>query len=167
MLVRLIQTIQGKVLLMRLTVKRHFKLPSLLLGLILVVTVVTLFINVNRAAVNNQLAALDLIPKPELLTELYFNDNANLPTTATSKQAISFTFVIHNLETTDYQYVYDVAVDAIGIRHIVDSGNVLVKNNQYYIKNEKLNLMNFPGRQNVVVELTNIHQSIDFWVANS
>ncbi len=152
---------------MRLTVKRHFKLPSLLLGLVLVVTVVTLFINVNRAAVNNQLAALDLIPKPELLTELYFNDNANLPTTATSKQTISFTFVIHNLETTDYQYVYDVAVDAIGIRHIVDSGNVLVKNNQYYIKNEKLNLMNFPGRQNVVVELTNIHQSIDFWVANS
>jgi len=53
------------------------------------------------------------------------------------------------------------------IRHIVDSGKVLVKNNQYYVKNEKFNLMNSPGRQEVVVELIHLHQSIDFWIGNN
>ncbi len=122
-----------------------------------------IFFNLNRASVNNELVTLDLIPKPEKLTELYFNNNANLPSSATSNQVISFAFVIHNLETTDYQYAYDVSVNANGTRHIVDSGNVLVKNNQYYVKMEKFNLMNSPVSQEVVVELTNKQQSIGFW----
>lgn len=148
---------------MRLTSKQLFKLASLLLGVTLVVGML-IFFNLNRAFIYNELVTLDLVPKPEKLTELYFNNNANLPSSATSKQAISFAFVIHNLETTDYQYVYDVSVNANGTRHIVDSGDVLVKNNQYYVKNEKFNLMNSPGRQEIVVELTNKQQSIDFWI---
>jgi len=146
---------------MHLTIKQLFKLATLLLGVTLVVAML-IFFNLNRASVYNELVTLDLVPKPEKLTELYFNNNANLPSSATSKQAISFAFVIHNLETTDYQYVYDVSVNANGTRHIVDSGDVLVKNNQYYVKNEKLNLINSPGRQEIVVELTNKQQSIDF-----
>ncbi len=148
---------------MHLTIKQLFKLATLLLGVTLVVAML-IFFNLNRASVYNELVTLDLVPKPEKLTELYFNNNANLPSSATSKQAISFAFVIHNLETTDYQYVYDVSVNANGTRHIVDSGDVLVKNNQYYVKNEKLNLINSPGRQEIVVELTNKQQSIDFWI---
>lgn len=148
---------------MRLTSKQLFKLASLLLGVTLVVGML-IFFNLNRAFIYNELVTLDLVPKPEKLTELYFNNNANLPSSATSKQAISFAFVIRNLETTDYQYVYDVSVNANGTRHIVDSGDVLVKNNQYYVKNEKFNLMNSPGRQEIVVELTNKQQSIDFWI---
>ena len=123
-----------------------------------------IFFNLNRASVYNELVTLDLIPKPEKLTELYFNNNAKLPSSATNNQVISFTFVIHNLETTDYRYSYDVSVNINGTRHIVDSGNVLVKNNQYSVKNEKFNLMNSSGRQEVVVELTNKRQSIDFWI---
>ena len=148
---------------MHLTIKQLFKLAPLLLGVALVVGVL-IFFNLNRASVYNELVTLDLVPKPEKLTELYFNNSANLPSSATSKQAISFAFVIHNLETTDYLYVYEVSVNVNGTRHIVDSGKVLVKNNQYYVKNEIFNLMNSPGRQEVVVELTNKHQLIDFWV---
>ena len=148
---------------MRLTIKQLLKVASLLLGLILVVAML-ISLNLNRAAIYNGLVTLDLIPQPEKLTELYFNNSANLPSSATGKQAISFTFVIHNLETTDYQYVYDISVNANGTRHIVDSGNVLVKDNQYYVKNEKLKLMNSRGRQEVVVELINMHESIDFWI---
>ena len=55
-------------------------------------------------------------------------------------------------------------VNADGTRHLLNKGNVLVKNNQYYVKNEKFKLMNSSGRQEVVVELTNIQQSIDFWI---
>ena len=152
-----------KVLVMHLSNKQLFKLAYLSLGVTLVVGML-IFYNLNKAAIYNELVTLDLVPKPEKLTELYFDNNANLPSSATSNQAISFAFVIHNLETTDYQYVYVVSVNANGKRHIVDRGNVLVKNNQYYVKNEKFNLMNSPGRQEVVVELTNKQQSIDFWV---
>jgi len=126
---------------------------------------VTIVIGVllNRASIYNELVTLDLLPKPEKLTELYFNNSANLPGHAASNQAISFTFVIHNLETTDCQYVYDVSVNANGARRIVDSGRVFVKDSQYYIKSESFNLMSAPGSQNVTVELTNKRQSIGFW----
>ncbi len=145
------------------TRKQLFKLASeLMIGVTLVVGM-PIFYNFNQVAINNELATLDLIPKPEKLTELYFNDNANLPGSATGNQGISFAFVIHNLETTDYQYAYVVFVNANGTRHIVDSENVMVKNNQYYVKNEQFKLLNSPGSQEVVVELTNKQQSIDFW----
>src|SRR5438128_1693021 len=149
---------------MYLITKQLFKLASLLtIGVTLVVGMV-IFYNLNRVSIHYELVTLDLIPKPEKLTELYFNDNVNLPSSETSNQVISFAFVIHNLETADYLYVYEVSVNVNGTRHIVDSGNVLVKNNQYYAKNEKFKLMNSSGRQEVVVELTNIQQSIDFWI---
>ena len=148
---------------MRTTTKQLFKRASLLVGAVLVVEML-FFLNVNRASIYDKLVTFDLIPKPEKMTELYFNNNADLPDSATSNQEIHFAFVIHNLETTDYQYVYEVSVIANGMRHIVDRGNVLAKDNQYYVRNEEINLMNAPGRREVVVELINMHQSIDFWV---
>lgn len=152
---------------MRPTSKHLFKVTYLLIiGVILVVGPL-IFFNSFRTSIQNALAALDLIPKPEKLTELYFNDNANLPSSATNNQVISFAFVIHNLETSDYQYIYEVSVNLNGIKHIVDSGKLLVKNNQYYVKNEIFKLMNSPGPQEVVVELINLHQSIDFWIGNT
>jgi hypothetical protein len=143
--------------------KQLFKLASLLLGLGLTVVIIVL-LNLNSAAVYNELVALDLIPKPEKLTELYFENSAHLPTSATGSQAISFTFVIHNLETTDYRYAYDVVVIANGKRHVVESGNVLVNNNRSFVKKEEFPLFNSSGRQDIVVELVNLRQSIDFWV---
>src|SRR5438105_4255856 len=121
---------------MHLTTKQLIKLVHLLLGATLVVGVIVFYI-LNRASIYNELATLDLVPKPEKLTELYFNDPVHLPSSATTNQAISFAFVIHNLEVADYQYVYAVSVSVNGTRHIVDSGKVLVKNNQYYVKNEE------------------------------
>lgn len=146
---------------MHMTMKQLLKWGPLLVGVTLIVGML-IFFNLNRASVYNELAALDLIPKPEKLTELYFNDNAKLPD-AVTKQPVSFAFVIHNLETTDYRYVYNVSVNVNGTRHIVDSGSVLVKNNQYYTKNETFNLLNVHGSQEVVIELVNKRQSIDFW----
>ena len=150
-----------EVVLMRLPMKQLFRLVILLMGVTLVVGLLVFF-NLNRAFVYDELTTLNLIPKPERLTELYFNDHANLPKSATSNQEISFAFVIHNLEATDFQFAYDVSVNANGTRHVVDSGKVLIKDNQYYVKNERFNLLDVPGRQEVVVELTNKQQSIGF-----
>src|SRR6266487_5329950 len=96
---------------MHLTSKQLFKLASLLMIGVTLVVGMLIFYNFNRASINNELATLDLIPKPEKLTELYFNENAKLPNSATGNQVISFAFVIHNLETTDYQYAYVVFVN--------------------------------------------------------
>src|ERR1700681_1840649 len=150
---------------MHLTSKQLFKQASLLIGVTSVVGML-IFLSLNRASIYNELVTLNLIPQPEKLTELYFNNNANLPGSATSNQEIHFAFVIHNLEATDYQYVYVVSVNTSGTRYIVDRGTALVKNNQYYVKNEKFHLMQSTGRQNVIVELTNKQQSIDFWIGN-
>ena len=148
---------------MCLNVKRLIKRTPLFIGVALVIAML-IFYNSNRASVYRELVTLDLIPRPETLTELYFNKSADLPSFVTRKQVIHFTFVIHNLEAVDYHYAYNVSVNAHGTRHIVDSGNVLVKDNQYYIKNENISLIDVPGTQDVVVELTNKRQSIDFWV---
>jgi hypothetical protein len=152
-------------LLMHLTKKQFFKLLPLFVGVIVVLGML-IFFNLDRASINNQLAKLDLIPQPEKLTELYFNNNTELPSSVPPNHVISFTFVIHNLETTDYQYAYNVSVLANGSRHIIDSGTVLVKNNQYYLKSENFNLTNVSGKQDVIVELTNKRQSIDFLMGN-
>lgn len=71
-----------------------------------------IFCNLNRASIYNELVMLDLIPKPEKMTEHYFSDHTHLPGAATSNQEISFAFSIHNVETTDYQHVYEVSVNA-------------------------------------------------------
>jgi hypothetical protein len=146
---------------MHLPMKLLFKLVSLLIGVTLVGGMLVFF-NLNRAAIYNELATLDLIPKPEKLTELYFKDHVNLPHSATSNEKISFAFVIHNLEAIDFQYTYAVSVSANGTRHIVDSGKVLVKDDQYYVKNEQFNLLNTSGIQEIAVELPNKQQSIHF-----
>ncbi len=148
---------------MHLVMKQLFKLTPFLIGVTLVAGMLV-FVSLNRAFTYQELVALDLVPKPEKFTELYFNDNTSLPASATSNQSIRFAFAIHNLEAADYQYTYDVVVDAHGTRYIVDRGDVLVKNNQYYVKTEQFKLPNLPGRQEVIVELTNKQQSIDFWI---
>lgn len=149
---------------MRPTTKRLYKPISLLLVAVTFVVGMIIFFNMNGASIQNALVNLDLVPKPEKMTELYFSDPEGLPGSATNSQALNFAFVIHNLEAADYRYVYEVSVNVNGARHIVDSGQVWVKNNQYYIKNEQFKLMSSPGPQEVVVELINLHQSIDYWV---
>jgi hypothetical protein len=154
---------ERKVILMHVTMKQVFKQAPLLIGVAIVVGTLVFF-NMNKALVYNELMALDLIPKPEKLTELYFTNGANLPTSPTNNQVISFTFVIHNLETTDYQYDYDVIVEANGKKSTIDRGQLFIKNNQYYARSEKFKFKKINGSQEVIVELTNKRQSVDFWL---
>lgn len=147
---------------MHLTTRKIFKRAFLLIGVIVVV-VTLIFFNSNKVSIYNELVAFDLIPKPEKLTELYFN-TVDLPDSVTTDQEIRFAFVIHNLEMTNYQYSYVVFVNTHGTRYIVDRGTVLVQNNQYYVKNEQFRLVHSLERRNVTVQLTNKQESIDFWI---
>ena len=148
---------------MRVETRQLSKRILVVLGVPLAVGIL-IFVNVQRTFIHNALTALYLIPQPEKLTELYFENGANLSNIPTNSKQVSFSFVVHNLETADYQYTYNVSVYANGTKHLVDRGSILIKDNQYYVKAEKLALLNVSGRQEVVVELTNKQQMIDFWV---
>src|SRR5260370_2202128 len=88
------------------TSKQLFKLVSLLMIGVTLVVGMFVFYSLNKVSIHNELANSDLLPKPEVFTELYFKDAANLPTSATSNQVIKFPFVIHNLKATNYLYPY-------------------------------------------------------------
>ena len=147
---------------MHLTTRQIFKRAPLCIGVIIIVGML-IFLNLNRASIYNELVAFNLVPMPEKLTELYFN-TVDLPDAVPANQKMHFAFVIHNLEATNYQYTYVVLMNTHGMRHIIDRGTVLVQNNQYYVKKVEFHLAWSSEKQNIIVELTNKHQSIDFWI---
>ena len=146
-----------------MTTRQIGKLVSLII-IILLAAIIIISLALNGPSIHDELVTLGLIPKPETLTELYFNTNTDLPHSATKNQVVSFAFVIHNLEATDYQYTYEVFVNVKGTKHIVDTENIVVKNNQYYTKSEKFKLTHSSGRNEIIVELVNKQQSIHFWI---
>lgn len=81
------------------------------------VAFLTLFVVVfgiaQRQAIYDQLYDWKLIPRPERLTELYFTDHTNLPTTYEPDETQIVKFTVRNLEyrTTDYTYVVGVLND--------------------------------------------------------
>jgi hypothetical protein len=148
---------------MQETKRRFFKITALAVGIVVLVGML-LSVNVNRKAIVSELATLNLVPMPEKLTELYFDDGANLPRVASKGQVVAFAFVIHNLEASDYRYLYKVTVSSKDKKLVVDSGSVLVGDTRYYRRDERVKLLDLPGLQEIVVELTNKKQAIDFWV---
>ncbi|SRR5579884_348352 len=148
------------------TIQQLVKLAPLLMGAILLVGMLVIF-NSDNAAIHNELETLYLLPRPERLTELYFDANEKLPKSVVANQPVRFAFTIHNLETSDYQYTYEVLVKSQGTSHVVDSGNILVKNGQYYSQAEQISLKESAKEQEVVVVLTNKKQSIDFWLGGN
>lgn len=148
---------------MRPAIKKLSKLAPLLVGVTLIVGMLISF-SLNRTIIHNELVALDLIPRPDRLTELYFNNNQNLPSSMTNNQEINFAFVVHNLETIDYHYDYQVSMRTNGTRHIIENGIIFVKQNQYFVKHENFKFTGTLERQEIIVSLLNTGQSIDFWI---
>jgi uncharacterized membrane protein len=78
------------------------------------VAVLALFLIVvgisQRQAIYDQLYDWELIPRPERLTELYFTDHTNLPTTYKPDETQIVKFTVRNLEYRDTDYTYAVTV---------------------------------------------------------
>lgn len=72
------------------------------ISVILTLLLVLLFI--FRQPLYNQLNSWDLIPKPELYTELYFTDNPPSVVVPGKQYALSFT--VHNVEYQTITYTY-------------------------------------------------------------
>jgi len=115
--------------------------------------------------IKDQLNNWKLLPQPEHLTELYFTKPNNLPTTYNTTTDQSFGFTVHNLEyrATDYTYqVIEQSSDGSQTATLTQ-GSFWLKQNQYKTESENINLSNMGTRVKVVVDLTNVNESIDYW----
>ena len=66
----------------------------------------------QRQAIYDQLYDWKLTPRPERLTELYFTDHTNLPSTYSVGEKQTVDFTIHNLEYRDAEYSYVITVSS-------------------------------------------------------
>jgi len=99
--------------------------------------------------------------RPERLTELFFTDPSQLPTTFVDAQSLSVRFVIRNheghLETYHYR-VYANTTPKAPVR------TASIADGQYQTIGATVTMPTGSDRVQVVVELVDLHQSIHFWV---
>jgi hypothetical protein len=101
--------------------------------------------------------------KPETFTELYFEDHTNLPHDIEINAGNQFAFTVHNLEGKDMTYDYVVYVQTIDRKETMARNSFTLKNGasisiqENYTLRKKVHL-------EVIVELINKNQSIDFWM---
>jgi tetratricopeptide (TPR) repeat protein len=102
--------------------------------------------------------------KPETFTELYFEDHLTLPNKVTLFKENNFKFAIHNLESKDMEYPYEVYIDVNREKQMIDKNSVLIKNNEYKTITEDFTITVPMQRVKVVVNLINKNQQIHFWM---
>jgi len=102
--------------------------------------------------------------KPETFTELYFADHLNLPKDTTLDKENKFKFTLHNLESKEMTYPYEVYIDSNGEKQMVGQGSVNLKQDEYKTIEESYTLTQPIKRAQVIVNLIDKHQQIDFWI---
>ncbi len=129
---------------------------------------VCVFLYVFRSNVWAEMDNLKLIPIPEKFTELYFNDYSTLPKKSVAKELISFSFTIHNMEGATITYPYDVYFKyPDGSRVMFASGTTTIGDGDYQIINASHTWISSNLQGQVVAELTQKNQAIDFILPNN
>jgi hypothetical protein len=102
--------------------------------------------------------------QPETFTELYFDDNLDLPSKVIPRHPYFFQFTLHNVEGKDMEYPYEVYVEIGQDKLIFDKGMVLVKQNDYKTIHESFAAASVLPKSEIIVDLINKNQQIDFWI---
>lgn len=84
----------------------------------------------GREAIAKQLDAWQFLPRPEPLTEFYFTDHRQLPSTAWPGDHHEVGLTVHNLEHqhTDYHYTMQ-SIDDTGKTQTLSSGDCSAEHN--------------------------------------
>jgi len=150
--------------------KRNYKLivraELLILAVLFVIGVYRIYTTVPAV---RETVALATTVKPETFTELYFEKHLTLPANISYNQENKFAFTVHNLEYKTMTYPYEVYikcsdVGCIGEKQIIDEGKITLKHDEYEIIPESFTLTTPTGRIEVVTNLINKNQAIDFWI---
>jgi hypothetical protein len=139
------------------------KIVSTLVGLLFVVAIF------NTGYIKNQLNSWKLLPQSEHLTELYFLNPNTLPATYQTGQSQTVTFVVHNLEGKPVTYSYKI-VSTNGNEQLLTvftQGSFRLNDGQYTTKMAIIHFTDIGQHAKVVVELTNVNESIDYWINRS
>lgn len=138
-------------------------------GIILIIFLTTLtflhssFKNVIKN-VYPELYALNIIPKPESFTELYFENHESLPFTILPQQQYAISFTIHNLEHKNMNYIYEAYITTGSNKTILQQGSVFLKNDERKTLSIPFTINASISKSEIVVNISNLQQSIDFWV---
>ena len=117
-----------------------------------------------RVPIYNELSAFDLIPHDEHFTELYFDAYpASRTTQANDGKAVTFSFSVHNEEGAAMAYPYRVYAKAqTGEMYLIASSTMYLGNAESITVPETYVPERSVTVSRVVVELTQLHQHIDF-----
>src|SRR5579883_2869159 len=123
----------------------------------------TSFKNVTKP-VQQIFYSINIIPKPETFTELYFNNNDTLPFEILPQKTYSFSFIIHNLENKPMTYQYSAYIQTYNNKIPLTKGTKSL----YYDKFAKIPITFSTDsallKSKVIVALVNKKQTISFWV---
>lgn len=133
---------------------------SFLLGAFIILAIYGIFYVWSQSISTNEVY-------PETFTELYFDDNLQLPSQVIPKHLYIFQFTLHNLEGKDMDYPYEVYIQSGQDKKIFDQGTVLVKVNSYNTIQERFATSNILPKSQIVVVLINKNQQIDFWISGA
>ena len=76
----------------------------------------------SKATLTKQLDTLQVLPKPERFTELYFTEHSQLPSAIRTGVPQKIMFTTHNVEHQPTTYRYDVSIIGGAGEQQVDSG---------------------------------------------
>jgi uncharacterized membrane protein len=131
-----------------------------------VIVALTVGIVLLAPSIKRQLNDWKLLPQPERLTELYFTHPNSLPSNYTASQAQAVDFTVHNLEyrTETYSYTIVEATEPGQTGVTLARGNFTLKQGDYKKVTERIILQPLASRVNVDVNLTNVNESVDYWL---
>lgn len=152
------------------------RLAYLLFAFSLILLMVVGFI--QRTAITNQLHAWQVLPQPDQLTELYFEDHQKLPTTYHVGNSETVKFTTHNLEQQQVSYGYKLyAASEDGTARVeLGSGSFTIDHNQQHTVSVAPAIPDLGQRVRVSIELhingvksptgniTDHTQSLHYWV---
>ena len=108
-----------------------------------------------------------ILPHNQTFTELAFNDVNSLPSTISSSNQVKFSFMIHNVGGKTVSYPFVITLENGNEYKTLESGKVILDSNGIVNIPENLSVQSTSQRQEVVITLTSLKQSIDFWLKGS
>ena len=117
-------------------------------------------------ATKRQLNSWKLLPQPEQLSELYFTDIKQLPSTYVPGRSENVSFTVHNLESRTIVYRYSIVEQSADTRHLqtLASGTFSLAQSQYHTSSIPITLTDLGVRAKVVVQLNSQNETIGYWL---
>lgn len=122
-----------------------------------------LWVNHNKAEIYSRMKAWKLVPMPETLTELSFDNHLLLPKKLTSSGFV-FSFTVHNLEFQDMRYTYEIKAINEVKESLLEKGHFYLSHDKHQTLSRGFGLKNLNFRTKVEIRLVEKDQYIHFWM---